>query len=122
MKFYFTNYCYWDSEKLEMIRNDIPVDLPSSHCGPSPPDGPTPVGALSPQQSSSPPPLQDGLPRSSFLPTAACTGSASFQVILHMPSPASPPGKVCCTPLSWHSAGQGCRICLCQMEQYDALP
>ena len=31
MKFYFTNYCYWDSEKLEMIRNDIPVDLPSSH-------------------------------------------------------------------------------------------
>lgn len=31
MKYYFTNNCYWDSDALQMIRNDIPVELPSSH-------------------------------------------------------------------------------------------
>lgn len=31
MKYYFTNNCYWDSEKLLVFRNDSPVDLPSSH-------------------------------------------------------------------------------------------
>lgn len=31
MKYYFTNNCYWDSELKEVIRNEIPVRLPSSH-------------------------------------------------------------------------------------------
>ena len=31
MKYYFTNNCYWDSDALQMIRNDVPVELPSSH-------------------------------------------------------------------------------------------
>ncbi len=31
MKYYFTYYCYWDSEKLQIIRNDTPVKLPSDH-------------------------------------------------------------------------------------------
>ena len=31
MKFYFTNDCYWDSNKLLIFRNDIPVDLPLDH-------------------------------------------------------------------------------------------
>ena len=31
MKYFFTNNCYWDSEKEQIIRNDISVDLPSSH-------------------------------------------------------------------------------------------
>ncbi|MBP3569680.1 MAG: hypothetical protein J6K04_11010 [Lachnospiraceae bacterium] len=31
MKYYFANNCYWDSEKMQMIRNDVPIDLPSSH-------------------------------------------------------------------------------------------
>lgn len=31
MKYYFTNNCYWDGEKLLVFRNDSPVDLPSSH-------------------------------------------------------------------------------------------
>lgn len=31
MKYYFTNNCYWDSEKLLVFRNDSLVDLPSSH-------------------------------------------------------------------------------------------
>ena len=31
MKYFFSNNCYWDSEMLQVFRNDIPVDLPSSH-------------------------------------------------------------------------------------------
>ncbi len=31
MKYYFTNNCYWDSEKLLVFRDDSPVDLPSSY-------------------------------------------------------------------------------------------
>ena len=31
MKYYFTNNCYWDSEMLQVFRNDAPVDLPASH-------------------------------------------------------------------------------------------
>lgn len=30
MKYYFTDNCYWDSELKEVIRNEIPVRLPSS--------------------------------------------------------------------------------------------
>lgn len=30
MKYYFTDNCYWDSELKEVIRNEIPVHLPSS--------------------------------------------------------------------------------------------
>ena len=30
MKYFFTNDCYWDAEKMQIIRNDIPVDMPSS--------------------------------------------------------------------------------------------
>lgn len=31
MKYYFEKNCYWDSEKLQVLRNDAPVELPSSH-------------------------------------------------------------------------------------------
>ncbi|MBR6537680.1 MAG: ATP-binding protein [Lachnospiraceae bacterium] len=31
MKYFFSNNCYWDSEKLQIIRNDETVDLPASH-------------------------------------------------------------------------------------------
>ena len=31
MKYFFTNNCYWNSEKEQIIRNDISVNLPSSH-------------------------------------------------------------------------------------------